>query len=52
MHQPYLKPMDFNIPEDDLYAQTEALLSTEPGFQTIDDFYGDLKTRVPEKVPA
>ena len=52
VHQPYLKPMDFNIPEDDLYAQTEALLSTEPGFQPIDDFYGDLKTRVPEKVPA
>jgi catechol 2,3-dioxygenase len=52
VHQPYLKPMDFNIPEDNLYAQTEALLSTESGFQPIDDFYGDLKTRVPEKLPT
>lgn len=48
VHQPYLKPMDFNVPEDELFAQTEEMLRDEPGFQPIGDFYGSLKERVPE----
>ena len=52
VHQPYLKPMDFNIPEERLFAETEALVTHEAGFQALENFYSDLKQRVPEKENA
>lgn len=52
VHQPYLKPMDFNMPEDVLITQTETLIKNEPGFQGLEEFYGGLEERVPEKEPA
>ena len=52
VHQPYLKPMDFNISEDELFSETEELIRNESGFQPLEEFYGDLKQRVPEKQNA
>ena len=52
VHQPYLKPMDFNIDTDILFADTEALLRDAPGFRPLADFHRDLETRVPAKENA
>ena len=52
VHQPYLKPMDFNIDTDTLFADTEALLRDAPGFRPLADFHRDLETRVPAKENA
>ena len=45
--QPFLKPMDFNIDEDELMEMTEKMCREAPGFQPIEEFYGNLKKRVP-----
>jgi len=47
--QPFLKPMDFNIAEDELMATTEKLCREAPGFAPIGEFYKDLHTRVPAR---
>jgi len=47
--QPFLKPMDFNIAEDELLATTEKLCREAPGFAPIGEFYKDLHTRVPAR---
>ena len=52
VHQPFLKPMDFNIDSDTLFAETEALLRNAPGFQPLDDFHKNLEKRVPAKEQA
>jgi len=52
VHQPFLKPMDFNIDSDTLFAETEALLRDAPGFQPLDDFHKNLEKRVPAKEQA
>ena len=52
VHQPFLKPMDFNIDSDALFAETEALLRNAPGFQPLDDFHKNLEKRVPAKEQA
>jgi len=51
-HQPFLKPMDFNIDSDTLFAETEALLRNAPGFQPLDDFHKNLEKRIPAKEQA
>jgi catechol 2,3-dioxygenase len=52
VHQPFLKPMDFNIDSDTLFAETEALLRNAPGFQPLDDFHKNLEKRIPAKEQA
>lgn len=47
--QPFLKPMDFNVDEDELMAQTEKLCREAPGFTPIGEFYKDLHSRVPAR---
>lgn len=47
--QPFLKPMDFNMDEETLIEATEALVSVAPGFTTLQDFYKDLRERVPAR---
>jgi catechol-2,3-dioxygenase len=51
-HQPFLKPMDFNIDSDTLFAETEVLLRDAPGFQQLDDFHKNLDKRIPKKEQA
>lgn len=47
--QPFLKPMDFNIDEDELMEMTEKMCRESPGFMPIEEFYGDLHKRVPAR---
>ena len=51
-HQPFLKPMDFHMPEDELYRLTEEMVRESPGFSSYADFHRDLETRVPRDLPA
>lgn len=46
IHQPFLVPMDFTLPDDELYRQTEELCRGAPGFQPYAVWYGDLERRV------
>lgn len=51
IHQPFLVPMDFSAPDDELYRQTEELCRDAPGFQPYAEWYGALGRRVaPEPV--
>ena len=52
VHQPFLKPLDFNIDTDTLFVDTKALLEDAPGFQPLEDFHRNLKARVPTKEDA
>ncbi len=45
--QPFLKPLDFRMPEDDLFRQTEQLVREAPGFRPYAAFNADLERRVP-----
>lgn len=47
--QPFLKPMDFNIDEDELMEITEKMCREAPGYMPIEDFYGELHKRVPAR---
>ncbi len=47
--QPFLKPMDFNMDEDDLIEITEKMCREAPGFMPVEEFYGDLHKRVPAR---
>lgn len=46
-HQPFMVPMDFTRPEDELHRETEALCRAAPGFRPYAEFYRDLEERVP-----
>jgi catechol 2,3-dioxygenase len=50
-NQPYLKPLDFHLPEDELYSLTEKMVRDEPGFCSHADFHRDLEQRVPRDLP-
>lgn len=52
IHQPYLKPMDFNKDTDVLMAETEALCRAAPGFRPYEAFHRDLEKRVPAPADA
>jgi hypothetical protein len=41
--------MDCNMDEETLIEATEALVSVAPGFTTLQDFYTDLRERVPAR---
>jgi catechol 2,3-dioxygenase len=47
--QPFLKPMDFNIEEEELMGITEKMCREAPGFMPIGEFYEDLNKRVPAR---
>jgi len=51
-YQPFLKPLDFRMPEDELYRQTEQMVRDAPGFQPYADFFSDLEQRVPRELPT
>ena len=51
-HQPFLKPMDFTMDEDELYRQTEEIVRASPGFRPYADFHRDLEQRVPRELPG
>lgn len=50
--QPFLKPLDFNMDEDELMKVTEKMCREAPGFRTLDEFYSDLHDRVPARENA
>ena len=52
IHQPFLKPMDFNRDTDELMAETEAMCRAAPGFKSYDQFYDDLEKTVPARADA
>ena len=47
--QPFLKPMDFNMDEDELMEISEKMCREAPGFAPIGEFYKDLHERVPAR---
>ena len=50
--QPFMKPMDFRMPEEELYKQTEDMVRVAPGFRPYADFYKDLDNQVPRDLPG
>lgn len=50
--QPFLKPLDFRMPEDDLFRQTESLVRAAPGFRPYADFNAELEQLVPRDLPT
>jgi len=51
-HQPFLRPMDFTMDEDELYRQTEAIVRASPGFRPYAEFLQDLERQVPRDLPG
>lgn len=47
VYQPFLKPVDFDQTDEEIYAQTEAICRAAPGFRPFSDFHADLAERVP-----
>jgi len=47
--QPFLKPMDFNVDENELMEVTEKMCREAPGFMPIGEFYSNLHERVPAR---
>ena len=47
--QPFLKPMDFNVDENELMEVTEKMCRGAPGFMPIGEFYSNLHERVPAR---
>lgn len=50
--QPFLKPLDFNMDEDELLKITEKMCREAPGFKSYEEFQKDLRAKVPPKEPA
>lgn len=45
--QPFYRPIDFSLSDDELHARTEAMCKDAPGFTTLGDWYDELEERVP-----
>lgn len=47
VYQPFFRPIDFSLSDEELYAQTEALCREAPGFKKLGDYFNELEERVP-----
>ena len=48
--QPFLKPVDFSLPDDELYRLTEEMCRAAPGFRPYAEFFDDLEQKVPREL--
>lgn len=51
-YQPFMKPLDFHMPEEELRAQTLEMMQDHPGFKSYADFHKELGERVPRDLPT